>query len=81
MTGPAGDSHRLRIVKPLTGTLIEDVQVEQVVTASYELISGDGKSHAAVAATKNDDQFVNRQASQNDLPARLDGLVNAGVAP
>ncbi|CAG2157034.1 hypothetical protein LMG31506_05893 [Cupriavidus yeoncheonensis] len=39
VTGPAGDSEHMRVVKPLTGTRIEDVQVEQVVSAAYELIS------------------------------------------
>ncbi|CAG9179436.1 hypothetical protein LMG23992_04003 [Cupriavidus laharis] len=82
VTGPAGDSNRLRIVKPLTGTLIEDVQVSQVVEASYELISGDGNLRATEAATKNDDPFVNRQAPQKGLWARSDDLANAGgVAP
>ncbi|WER45589.1 glycosyltransferase family 9 protein [Cupriavidus sp. WKF15] len=39
VTGPAGDSGDMRIVKPLAGTRIEDVQVGQVVSASYELIA------------------------------------------
>ncbi|CAG2159652.1 hypothetical protein LMG26411_06872 [Cupriavidus numazuensis] len=78
VTGPAGDSNRLRIVKPSTGTLIEDVQVDQVVQASYALISADGNPRAADAATKNGDRPLNRQAPQKGLWAKPGGLANAG---
>ncbi|RDK12225.1 glycosyltransferase family 9 protein [Cupriavidus lacunae] len=40
VTGPAGDSERIRIANPLVGTDIDDVQVDQVVGAAYEMVPG-----------------------------------------
>ncbi len=79
VTGPAGDSNRLRIVKPSTGTRIEDVQVEQVVSASYALMANSG-SPCAAAPDDGVRDAIGRQSQRKLVWNRADGLPNASGA-